>query len=480
MFNLLWKLFGSSSSEGKTTQRETASHTSDKKSVASNKVNAKKKWRSSPRKKALNQQKLLPVICEAIEENCDESGWADFAKVGAYLKAQKVDYKKYGYLKLGTFIASFSDNVELKAIQLPNNGTSTQVKIKEPKAHNQPKTSAQQSKTFNKQLFEWAWFPNLNQAICDLKESALPENWCYPVQYGALENPILVSYLKNTFAKLYAEGDKIFTYEDCAIFHTGLFDRLYQQPIYAVFYPNTRPDRQPWVFSAFSSGVNMSISKKVKGLPKRADYFSDPSQLIYDCNAEAPQVNWEHIIRDNACRLPVAFLKNYLPKDFEFQEEYSSMSSESQKEYAQKVMAAITNEGVGNIRDLSNQFQLRVELVIKRVESDYSIALPTYYPPHDQMGLLLPLSFLSEDVVDLAMVVNKANGGYVISTILPLEWAYVNARLIKKIDFGWLAGVAVSEPTTKVESPKTVKTKEVEAAVESEVKEEVVEEVEDK
>ena len=56
------------------------------------------------------------------------------------------------------------------------------------------------------------------------------------------------------------------------------------------------------------------------------------------------------------------------------------------------------------------------------------------------ISLLLPLSLTDDERIELALVVEKTNSGnYLGHTILPLAWAYSNARLITKPDSDWLA-----------------------------------------
>ncbi len=62
-----------------------------------------------------------------------------------------------------------------------------------------------------------------------------------------------------------------------------------------------------------------------------------------------------------------------------------------------------------------------------------------YYPSNDKMSLLLPLSLIDDDIIDLALVTEKTpSGNYLGHTILPLDWAYSNARLITRPDSDWL------------------------------------------
>ena len=62
-----------------------------------------------------------------------------------------------------------------------------------------------------------------------------------------------------------------------------------------------------------------------------------------------------------------------------------------------------------------------------------------YYPAKDKLTLLLPLSLISEEKVDVALVVERMpNGNFLGHTILSLSDAYSNARLIARPDSDWL------------------------------------------
>ena len=73
------------------------------------------------------------------------------------------------------------------------------------------------------------------------------------------------------------------------------------------------------------------------------------------------------------------------------------------------------------------------------MEWNFKTAIPMYYPSNNKMSLLLPLSLLDDDVIDLALVTERTkSGNYLGHTILPLDWAYSNARLITRPDSDWL------------------------------------------
>lgn len=59
-------------------------------------------------------------------------------------------------------------------------------------------------------------------------------------------------------------------------------------------------------------------------------------------------------------------------------------------------------------------------------------------------SLLLPLSLVNEDKVDLALIVEKLpSGAYQGHTVLPLNLAYSNSRLVARPDSDWLITDAI-------------------------------------
>jgi len=90
-------------------------------------------------------------------------------------------------------------------------------------------------------------------------------------------------------------------------------------------------------------------------------------------------------------------------------------------------------------RAIKNRFSDSLSLALKRVQWNFKTAIPMYYPSNDKMSLLLPLSLIDDDIIDLALVTEKTpSGNYLGHTILPLDWAYSNARLITRPDSDWL------------------------------------------
>jgi hypothetical protein len=87
-----------------------------------------------------------------------------------------------------------------------------------------------------------------------------------------------------------------------------------------------------------------------------------------------------------------------------------------------------------------------VDLSIKRVSWNFKTAIPQYYPRVCKLQLLLPVCLVSDEQVDLALAVEKTDSGsYLGHTVLPLDWAYRNARLICRPDSDWLAPEGIIE-----------------------------------
>jgi len=90
--------------------------------------------------------------------------------------------------------------------------------------------------------------------------------------------------------------------------------------------------------------------------------------------------------------------------------------------------------------------------LIKKLLRNFKLALPFYYhntkTNEKKIQLLVPVYFPGASV-KLAFVLNKlASSGefyYEAVTVLPVEWAYMNARLIVKPDEEWARIIEESE-----------------------------------
>jgi hypothetical protein len=263
------------------------------------------------------------------------------------------------------------------------------------------------------ELFDFAWIPARgtdvpsNKAyesrLKELADRAQHEDWSFdPAQlYGILGN-----YLRYTFKRLYHES-KIEQAVDStgtgiAAFNTGLFTPNYEA-ICAFFESNRDQSRQPWVLKDFVVDSDRRLMF-FKSKPKAARYFDKPAELIYDPDRELVP-NLDHILDENVDRYP-ADLRD--------------------KPHRRRMM-----------------LQGAVAEAAKRAQMNYKVAVPQFYFGHEgselgRIQLLLPLCFSDPGCADLALVVEREERTYRGFTVLPLDRAYSNARLIAKPETDWL------------------------------------------
>ena len=104
------------------------------------------------------------------------------------------------------------------------------------------------------------------------------------------------------------------------------------------------------------------------------------------------------------------------------------------------------------LRAIKNRFEDSLKLALKKVTWNYKTAIPMYYPRTNKLSLLLPLSLIDDDQIDLALVTEKLDSGnYKGHTILPLEWAYSNARLVTRPDSDWLVADRIENKPSEEE-----------------------------
>ena len=252
-------------------------------------------------------------------------------------------------------------------------------------------------------LFDFAYCHDYERKI-QILASLCPEKWSFG---NNADFVILKNYIEHTFLKL-VEEDKVLIRENDALFNTGLFTNYYE-PIFAYFSKNKNPNRQTWFLDGFHTGYQLAMLG-ITEYPKRADYFSNPADLVFDTNYDIiPQ--YQHIFGDaeNFLRIP---------------------------------------EGVRESPNKTMLFDGAVKRARAMIEANYKTAVPQYYnyktavPQYykGRIQLLIPICLTSEGVPDLALVVSKSDAGnaYLGRTCLTLDMAYNNARLIARPDSAWL------------------------------------------
>jgi cold shock CspA family protein len=238
-----------------------------------------------------------------------------------------------------------------------------------------------------------------------LSELAEKEDWFYRHTKSPSQFPILSNYIHYTFHRLKEQNDGLrFTSDGKhAAFNTGLVTPN-QEEIYGLFIKNPVSDRQPWKLRSFSKASDRDFLNFFGGNPPPlAEYFEDPQDLLFD----------------RRCPLVVS-IDHVLEKIERFPE---------------------------NLRDnpyLARQLLVSAEVQTKkRVYRNYKTAIPQYFRDSGGAGklqLLLPVCLQNPAHADLALTVEKteARDTYRGSTVLTLDMAYNNARLLARPDTEWL------------------------------------------
>lgn len=215
--------------------------------------------------------------------------------------------------------------------------------------------------------------------------------------------PILTNYLNYTFLRLQDLGRLAYTEDDQRMcFNTGLQTKE-EKDIYGVFFRHQAPDkfhRPHWVFDQFAESYN-PVLRQFGRLPEIATYITDPGDLVFDPKLEI-DVNYDHMINtpENKDRLP-----------------------ESLRENERTTLLALK----GSIESLRD-----------KILRNYKVAIPHWYA--NRIQLLLPLYLTNDTVADSALIVDKDKKSqmYLARTILTMDMAYIDARIITRPDREWL------------------------------------------
>lgn len=293
-------------------------------------------------------------------------------------------------------------------------------------------------------LFDWAYIGNMNSLLSKLASAVLHETWTFKNEDDdAHQYSILKSYLLYTFYRLKTEGKILEDREKgIAAFNTGLVDSTYE-PVYACFSPSTID--APWRFEAFCRAGTKQWGKLLvrafNPLPQRAEYFHRKEDLLFD-PSKPLQRDVDHILLDNMERLPKEFLEEELRNSSEALdciEKTFESEDESAQQAAYDRLREIVQADPRLKRRLINRLDDAIEVAQKRVEWNFKTAVPAFYPTKNTMSLLLPLDLTDNERPDVALVVELVeSGAYIGQTILTMEMAYNNARLISRPDSDWL------------------------------------------
>lgn len=301
-------------------------------------------------------------------------------------------------------------------------------------------------------LFAFSFWPTFSDSLKQLAKLALPENWSLQEEQDDKDYTIINSYLKHTFAKLYDSGLVFFSKGNhYAVFNTGLVNRNYKY-IYALL-EKQQDLKSPYRFLYFViPGIGIEgrlLSENFEKLPMPARYFTDISDVSYvlqpdrNPDEQLPELQLDHYFSDHPERFPLDFLIDGCRKSGELlgllTKDLSDMDKIEQRKYWEKIGEGILSDS-DVYDDLEASLRNAVRKAVMRVSWNYKTAIPVYFPSWKKMSILLPLSFSSDGLADVALVVerNQLSKSYLAPTILDLPTAYSNARLVCKPESDWL------------------------------------------
>ena len=213
---------------------------------------------------------------------------------------------------------------------------------------------------------------------------------------------ILFSYFERTFQRIELEKKIVYS-ETGAVFNTGLGNK-FNKDIYAVFRATKNDFGNPYEFEKFSDENYVGIN--FPEMPEPADYFLDfetgkrvPSDNLLLDSTKPIFSDDKHLFDDRIMRFPGSWQK------------FSDV-------------------------ECASTFMTLLDVTKRRVRRNFRAAIPFYYPGVRKIQMLLPVTFYpGTDQQEIrAIVVARKGAGYSVETIMPLDWAYKNARLIAKPD----------------------------------------------
>ncbi len=254
--------------------------------------------------------------------------------------------------------------------------------------------------------------------IEELAETAIPEKWTYGTQTSAIPHPILKSYIEHIFTRLTKEKSGIKLLRDdnkkFALFNLGLLN-IYFKPIYIVievkedngqlYYANPIILKKRTTLADIGFTIDgRAISEKQ--LPEPAQFYDNINEIIFKPEPEFYDPDDEklkHIIEERKSRFPDIYQTR-----------------------ATTELSVILDTAIKCSYELSKR--------------NYKLVVPQYRPQENKIQYLMPiyLGATFNKLPDFALVLDHESGYYKPETILDLDDAYQNARLIAKPDNFWL------------------------------------------
>ncbi|MEW8979401.1 MAG: DUF3825 domain-containing protein [Symbiobacterium sp.] len=232
----------------------------------------------------------------------------------------------------------------------------------------------------------------------EIANMAIPERWSYSQYQSRQQYPILKSYIEKTLERLKQQG-RILREEQKVLFNTGLINRYFRE-IYVLGEADPEYPQRVVNPRAVLENDRAVLETFKNQKPQMATFFEKITDVIFDPDLE---VNTDdiHIIDDNLERIPSRYRNRRKSEIFAL-------------------------------------FQSAIEFARIMARRNYKLVVPQYYMGQIQFLMPIYLSGEFSGSPDFALVLQRMGNIYRGNTILTLDMAYQNARLIAKPDVTWL------------------------------------------
>jgi Domain of unknown function (DUF3825) len=284
-------------------------------------------------------------------------------------------------------------------------------------------------------IFDFAKVADWDDRLHALADMAEPERWKYLRVPSQSAQPVLDSYIKYTFVRVF-DQQKIVEGDRLACFNTGLLTPG-QEEIFGLFtvsesYDPTQPisfANKKWWLKSWARSGDRQLTDFME-FPRLVEYWNDPRELVFDPKLQV-QLNLDHIVKDNLHRFPEELGgkvdKDGVPTDLGEELDADEGEPPESPAGAQPIPLATRNSLEGAMKHS-----------IRLAQRSYRIAVPQFY--NGRIQLLLPLYLRDSKRPDLALTLERHGGWYRAATVLYTDWAYSHARLLARPNSEWLGG----------------------------------------
>lgn len=304
-----------------------------------------------------------------------------------------------------------------------------------------------------------------------LADLTLDEQWSFGEKddYGILRN-----YLRYTFAYQFMYNRVGYSPDQSiAAFNTGLPDRNTYKYLYAVFEKvdyaaecDLHPlfHKEEFVFKEFvlsGRGGYGKLVSNMRPLPEPPHYFEARKSTVWELDFNdsnqitIPEYDDVHILIQRCERIPLDFYRYPASKSPRLSEIIDSSEAINEKykairEFFKPVIDGEPDNEVSLVyRTLHSSLDEVISTAVKKLSWNWRAVVPCYNPERNEACYLLPVSFSNPMKPDRAMIASVNNDGdgsvYTIHTVIPLDWAYLNARLVCRPESEWLAANYIEE-----------------------------------